>query len=53
VQEEVAIGEQEQDHINVKDQEDSMEYPIPEQSDDSEDGLQNNEDAWYQYKSAI
>lgn len=51
--EEVATAEQEQDHINVKDQEDSMAYPVPEQSDDSDDGLQNNEDAWYHYQSAI
>lgn len=53
MQEEVATVEQEQDHINVKDQEDSMAYPVPEQSDDSDDGLQNNEDAWYHYQSAI
>ncbi|KAI5384352.1 uncharacterized protein LOC127101519 isoform X2 [Lathyrus oleraceus] len=41
--------EQEQDHIDIRDQEDSMAYPIAEQSDDSEDDLQK----WSQYQSAI
>ncbi|KAL5053377.1 hypothetical protein RYX36_034059 [Vicia faba] len=49
--EEVATTKQEleQDHIDVTNQEDSMAYPIPEQSDDSEDDLLK----WSQYQSAI
>ncbi|CAK8578868.1 unnamed protein product [Lathyrus sativus] len=49
--EEVATTKQEQEHvhIDVRDQEDSMAYPIAEQSDDSEDDLQK----WSQYQSAI
>ncbi|GAU19714.1 hypothetical protein TSUD_78390, partial [Trifolium subterraneum] len=35
--EEVATTQQEQDHINVKDQEDSMAYPVPGKSDDDDD----------------
>ncbi|XP_058731443.1 transcription factor TFIIIB component B''-like isoform X2 [Vicia villosa] len=47
--EEVATTKQEQEHIDVRNQEDSTAYPIPEQSDDSEDDLLK----WSQYQSAI
>ncbi|PNY13604.1 transcription factor TFIIIB component [Trifolium pratense] len=52
--EEVAKPQQEQDHINVKDQEDSM--PVPGQSDDDDDDDDDGEDPllkWSQYQSSI
>ncbi|WJX53600.1 hypothetical protein P8452_39579 [Trifolium repens] len=54
INEEIATAQQEQDHINVKDQDDSMAYPVPGQSDDDDDD--DGEDPllkWSQYQSSI
>ncbi|CAJ2676956.1 unnamed protein product [Trifolium pratense] len=56
--EEVAATQQEQDHINVKDQEDSVAYPVPGQSDDDDDdddddGGEHQLLDWSQYQSSI
>jgi hypothetical protein len=53
MQEEVVTTQQGQDHIDDKDQEDSMAYPVPEESDVDDDDGEDPLLKWSQYQSSI